>query len=235
VESAALCGPAEVHGQGARYLSAKTGRFTTVDPAITLSDNLVDPQRWNRYVYGRNNPLRYIDPDGREIYYADAALKQLFGFLASRSDTARATLELFVGSGKPDLFVVKGSAGKDADGTPAIGRFAPSGFNVSYAGKESQLTPDKTSQQLQDLGTWTLTGGTITLDTSLRMSTSDRLTVTTALHELGHADQAARNPLQYQRDSPTRRPDGREISHDARPAEVYANKYQEKTTKEVRP
>jgi hypothetical protein len=27
---------------------------------------LTDPQRWNRYVYTGNNPLRRIDPDGRD-------------------------------------------------------------------------------------------------------------------------------------------------------------------------
>jgi RHS repeat-associated protein len=53
---------------GARYYRANRGRFTTVDPAMTLSENLVDPQRWNRYTYVRNNPLRYVDPDGRQIY-----------------------------------------------------------------------------------------------------------------------------------------------------------------------
>ena len=52
---------------GARYYSAEVGRFTSVDPATTLEENLLDPQRWNRYAYGRNNPLRYADPDGRII------------------------------------------------------------------------------------------------------------------------------------------------------------------------
>jgi RHS repeat-associated protein len=52
---------------GARYFASKVGRFTTVDPAYTWEGNLVDPQRWNRYAYVRNNPLRYTDPDGRVI------------------------------------------------------------------------------------------------------------------------------------------------------------------------
>jgi RHS repeat-associated protein len=50
---------------GARYYRADVGRFTTVDPVQTISENLTDPQRWNRYSYVRNNPLRYTDPDGR--------------------------------------------------------------------------------------------------------------------------------------------------------------------------
>jgi RHS repeat-associated protein len=52
---------------GARYYRAEIGRFTTVDPVYTWSENLADPQRWNRYAYVRNNPLKYVDPDGRAI------------------------------------------------------------------------------------------------------------------------------------------------------------------------
>lgn len=52
---------------GARYFSAETARFTTIDPVFTYEENLVDPQRWNRYAYVRDNPLRYTDPDGRAL------------------------------------------------------------------------------------------------------------------------------------------------------------------------
>jgi len=52
---------------GARYYRANVGRFTTVDPVYTWQENLVDPQRWNRYAYARNNPLKYVDPNGKWI------------------------------------------------------------------------------------------------------------------------------------------------------------------------
>ena len=48
---------------GARYFSAPLGRFMTPDPYMP-SASTKDPQSWNRYVYTRNNPLRYIDPNG---------------------------------------------------------------------------------------------------------------------------------------------------------------------------
>ena len=52
---------------GRRYYGSRLGRFTTTDPLTTLRKNRLDPQRWNRYTYVRNNPFRYVDPDGREL------------------------------------------------------------------------------------------------------------------------------------------------------------------------
>jgi len=50
---------------GARYYRPQVARFTTIDPVYTWGENLADPQRWNRYAYARNNPLKFTDPDGR--------------------------------------------------------------------------------------------------------------------------------------------------------------------------
>jgi len=52
---------------GARYLSAAQGRFTSPDPH-NEGAQLVDPQSWNMYSYVRNNPLRYVDPDGQDYH-----------------------------------------------------------------------------------------------------------------------------------------------------------------------
>jgi RHS repeat-associated protein len=50
---------------GARYYGGAQGRFTTADPE-NASGFLYpdDPQSWNGYAYGRNNPLKFVDPDG---------------------------------------------------------------------------------------------------------------------------------------------------------------------------
>jgi len=50
----------------ARYYSAQLGRFLSVDPSLKIGKNLDDPQRWNRYTYSRNNPIKFFDPDGRD-------------------------------------------------------------------------------------------------------------------------------------------------------------------------
>jgi RHS repeat-associated protein len=49
----------------ARYYSSMQGRFTGPDDFLKDSDPS-DPQSWNKYVYVRNNPLKYVDPTGEK-------------------------------------------------------------------------------------------------------------------------------------------------------------------------
>jgi RHS repeat-associated protein len=48
----------------ARFQSSELGRFLSPD---LLGGRPDDPQTWNRYAYALNNPLRFIDPDGRAV------------------------------------------------------------------------------------------------------------------------------------------------------------------------
>jgi RHS repeat-associated protein len=49
----------------ARFYNAGVGRFLSVDPGKDWQ--AAQPQTWNLYGYGRNNPLRYVDPDGKVV------------------------------------------------------------------------------------------------------------------------------------------------------------------------
>ncbi len=53
---------------GGRYYRAALGRLTSVDPVRDGLGNLTNPQGWNRYAYASNNPLRFVDPDGRTLW-----------------------------------------------------------------------------------------------------------------------------------------------------------------------
>jgi RHS repeat-associated protein len=53
---------------GARYYDHLSYRFTSVDPIINKKDAITNPQLWNLYSYCRNNPITYLDPDGRDIW-----------------------------------------------------------------------------------------------------------------------------------------------------------------------
>jgi len=46
---------------GQRYYDPATGRFISPD---ALAPGVFQIDSWNRYLYGHNNPLRYIDPSG---------------------------------------------------------------------------------------------------------------------------------------------------------------------------
>jgi RHS repeat-associated protein len=68
---------------GARYYAATAGRFTGVDPS-QASVKLSDPQSWNRYTYAMNNPLEYLDTNGKwptriHDWIVDHALPKLSG------------------------------------------------------------------------------------------------------------------------------------------------------------
>ena len=47
----------------ARYYDSRVGRFLSVDPHLGRPEV---PQSWNRYTYTLNNPVRFVDPTGRD-------------------------------------------------------------------------------------------------------------------------------------------------------------------------
>jgi RHS repeat-associated protein len=70
-----------------RYYSSIQGRFNSPDPE---GPNLTNPQTLNRYRYGLNNPLRYVDKDGRyeeDVHYdLTKALAYAAGFSLRQSE-----------------------------------------------------------------------------------------------------------------------------------------------------
>lgn len=56
----------------ARSFSSVQTRFTSPDAVMGRPEWVFGPQRWNRYAYVRNNPLKYINPSGEDlvIYYS---------------------------------------------------------------------------------------------------------------------------------------------------------------------
>ena len=51
----------------ARYYDSRTGTFCSADP---LAGSPGDPQSWNRYPYGRNDPIDMTDPSGQNWFTA---------------------------------------------------------------------------------------------------------------------------------------------------------------------
>jgi RHS repeat-associated protein len=58
---------------GARHYASNLGRFLSPDLILHPDQSsygpvsfMVEPQNWNKYQYGQNNPLKFFDPDGAE-------------------------------------------------------------------------------------------------------------------------------------------------------------------------
>jgi hypothetical protein len=49
----------------ARHCSPITGRFLSVDPVDSAKP--AAPQTWNKFAYAANNPMKFVDPDGKEL------------------------------------------------------------------------------------------------------------------------------------------------------------------------
>jgi RHS repeat-associated protein len=72
----------------ARNLQTRTGRMNAPDPVF--DDALTSPQRWNRYAYVRNNPLRMVDPSGKDdVFNIDASTKFYTYFGDGGSDSSK--------------------------------------------------------------------------------------------------------------------------------------------------
>jgi RHS repeat-associated protein len=62
---------------GARYHSSAQARFSSPDPKSAGAD-LQNPQSWNGYAYVLNNPLVYVDPNGKWPFYVHSRMYQAF-------------------------------------------------------------------------------------------------------------------------------------------------------------
>jgi RHS repeat-associated protein len=218
---------------GARDFYTGHYRWLSVDPVINREEALANPQLWNLYAYCRNSPVTYWDPDGMDVFYATEQLKSFFGALAARSRKVRNTLAFYEGDGRPNLYVRQGDAGQDMDGEKAYGSFAAD-IIPDYGENLAKITSEMTLEKIENLATWSVREAPLIVDSSLTLGIFNRHTITYALHELGHADQAVRFPLQYRRNLRNiRDKEGKIIEHDRRPEESYAIRYEDRARKEV--
>ncbi len=96
---------------GARYYDPAIGRFVSSDPVFfpeksendpKIREILQDPQNLNAYSYARNNPLKFVDPDGEFLLPVIADPTTLSGFAMGQpyapqnlSNLEKSTLILF--------------------------------------------------------------------------------------------------------------------------------------------
>ena len=122
---------------GARYFSGAQGRFTSPDEPF-VDQHPEEPQSWNLYTYGRNNPLAYIDPSGQYVCGKSVSTDQCDSFQKSLDQAQTAANAL------KDTFGADSSQYKQAQG--AISAYGGRGdvngvtINVGDTGKYGAIT-----------------------------------------------------------------------------------------------
>jgi RHS repeat-associated protein len=159
---------------GARYFSAVQGRFTSPDAPFADQDP-VDPQSWNLYGYGRNNPLRFTDPSG--MYVCSDSMADSGGcrkFEEARGRAIDAAMQLKGQQQKDALRAIDayGEPGIDNGVTIGLGKVQKgAAAETAVGGNLSAPTSDNpTGQNIQvvfDPGSFGETAGTAALSVTL--------------------------------------------------------------------
>jgi len=112
---------------GARYYDPMIGRFITADSVVS---DFYDPQDLNRYAYARNNPMKYVDPNGHAFETAWDVINIGIGV---------ASLAYNIKTGNTSGAIVDG-LGILGDSVAAAVPFVPGGFG---AGIRASRAADK--------------------------------------------------------------------------------------------
>ena len=108
---------------GARDYDAETGRWTAKEP-LKFADGT------NFYVYSQNNPINFIDPNGRYAAIFDLENKRIYGVITERGETLWGLAKNITGEGS--RWTEIDACGKDprnihiGDSFDVTGLFAPS-------------------------------------------------------------------------------------------------------------
>ncbi len=174
---------------GARYLSAAQGRFTSADPKVVGNSRLLDPQRWNLYGYARDNPLLFVDPDGREII-----------LFYRPPDPVKSSLQDF---GHVILYVRNDRSGRSGvfdyypdPGRSAVHRTVTRDRLRDHAGVVIKSNPAAEERMLNKMDTLTKQDPAFhaNLDEVAKRTESDCVSTTEEILKAGDIDSSARTP-----------------------------------------
>ena len=114
-----------------------------------------DAQGWNRYSYAGSNPLKFVDPNGEEKYWAETFASSVIG-VGSSMQSAGASLNQGGPIGITADFLVS-TAGSMVQGTGDMFNLGVSTGEAIGAGEDSFKTTLAISQDVGRLGAWALT------------------------------------------------------------------------------
>jgi uncharacterized protein RhaS with RHS repeats len=127
-----------------RYYDPIAGRFLSTDP-VTTDEKTGD--LFNRYVYGRNNPYRYTDPDGRLAFLIPVA------WAIFEAVTTATVVEVSAAAvGVAGAAIIVNAAGSSGGGKTSTLTPGPNaGDSVPARGPGRDFTPGE-RQQVNEIG-----------------------------------------------------------------------------------
>jgi hypothetical protein len=191
------------------------------------------PQSWNRYSYAAGNPLSYLDPDGREIHYANASDKKFYEKAAARNWRVRAVLDAFAPGTGRDLFVNRGAPGAHENGTPraAVTTVTMGRQPSQQAMIEAYNAADKAAGGGEAGAQKGEAAANAVYETAKNDVTKAEITLgpgadsRAKLHELGHIEQALNDPVGFLRDAGEAAHAPTDIAYRASSSEIIAERF----------
>ena len=137
---------------GARYYDADIGRFTTAD---IVPGSPTDPQSLNRYVYVKNNPMKFIDPSGTSdefthTRFAAPAMKMVSSlfYKLRPNDPAIRNMYLYVHGSQTEPLDVSSEFTKSGTSTLSAGGFRK--ITMAIAGEYARKAGGDTEEMIYE-------------------------------------------------------------------------------------
>lgn len=140
----------------ARYYSSAMGRFMSPDPSQLYYADQANPQSFNLYNYGQNNPLVNVDPTGLDCVYINNDTGAYMGFNrgdCDNSTTAKANSGYYFDGNATTLYTSDGTLQGQVTGIGGTGSDGNSLFDANPAGV-SPSAPNQPVDVSTDLLNW---------------------------------------------------------------------------------
>ena len=145
---------------GARNYNSTMGRWLSADTVNVTDDRLVSPSNTlNKYAYGASNPLKYIDPDGKDItiFYESPHLQPDVSpghtmLLAYNQQTGDSDFKSFgpdYADGATRLGAIVGTPGTDTFG--ALDYASADAIRATFASLTIQTTPEEAQAVINEI------------------------------------------------------------------------------------
>ncbi len=144
---------------GARYNSSSIGRWISPDVVNLTDERVQNPANTlNKYVYGGNNPLKYVDPDGRDItvFYTSGGPQGHFWLLAYDQSTGESAVLNFGPRDQTNAARAQEVLGIAVPGDTNFGSHitSPDELKQDFTSLTIQTNPEDTQKAIKEINTF---------------------------------------------------------------------------------